>query len=345
MHRLELLDTEVVEIRQLLNDITRQYHSVEDAEFMHNACLYAHQLPWRVRAGLNDFKLLETAGICVISGYPIDHDKIGPTPEHWKKKMERDVSPSLHEEILLVLYGSLVGELFGWSTQQAGYIVHDVLPIKGHENEQLGSGSEQKLWWHTEDAFHPYKGDYVTLMCLRNPDNVATTVASVEDIHLSAEHLQILFEPHFTIRPDESHLLKNRPDTSKPVDDGNSLLAAAYERIQEMNTRPQKVPVLFGDPRSPYMCLDPYFMDLDQLEPAPRQALDALIAAIEANLKGLVLKPGEVCFIDNFRAVHGRNPFKARYDGNDRWLKRINITRDIRKSRGGRPSTASRVLF
>ncbi|HEY0604368.1 MAG TPA: guanitoxin biosynthesis L-enduracididine beta-hydroxylase GntD [Herpetosiphonaceae bacterium] len=343
MHRLELSDSEIGAIESLLSEIAKQYHTVEDTDFLHKASLYAHELPQRVRGFLNDFKLLEPSGVCVIAGYPVDDEKIGRTPEHWKVKQA--VSPTLDLEFLLVLYGSLLGDVFGWSTQQDGFLVHDLMPIKGHEQEQLGSGSEQKLWWHTEDAFHLYKGDYVGLMCLRNPDEVATTVASIDDLQISAHHARTLFEPNFTIRPDESHLLKNKHSGLNQTNDAGELLAAAYEQIHQMNSNPRKQAVLFGDPQSPYMCLDPYFMDLDQLDAESRQAFQALSDAIEANLKGLVLYPGDTCFIDNFRAVHGRNPFKARFDGNDRWLKRINVTRDLRKSRSARPSADSRILY
>jgi alpha-ketoglutarate-dependent taurine dioxygenase len=58
-----------------------------------------------------------------------------------------------------------------------------------------------------------------------------------------------------------------------------------------------------------------------------------------------VLEPGDFCFIDNFQAVHGRKPFKARFDGTDRWLRRINVVRDLRKSRDSRLSAAGRVLY
>ena len=34
----------------------------------------------------------------------------------------------------------------------------------------------------------------------------------------------------------------------------------------------------------------------------------------------------------------------AKYDGTDRWLKRINVTRDLRKSRGSRSHSASRLI-
>jgi alpha-ketoglutarate-dependent taurine dioxygenase len=74
-------------------------------------------------------------------------------------------------------------------------------------------------------------------------------------------------------------------------------------------------------------------------------ALDALIAAIDGNILDLVLQPGDCVFVDNHRAVHGRRPFKARFNGYDRWLKRINLTRDLQKSRGSRCSCTSRIIY
>jgi Fe(II)/alpha-ketoglutarate-dependent arginine beta-hydroxylase len=168
----------------------------------------AHELPRRVRSFLNDFRLLEPhPGICIISGYPLNLSRIGATPNHWKWRS--DARNSLHEQILFVLHGSLLGELLGWATQQDGYLVQDVLPIKDNENEQLGTGSEQLLWWHTEDAFHPYRADYIGFLCLRNPDQVATTIGTFEAGRLAAAQVEILFRPRFTIRPDESHQKKN----------------------------------------------------------------------------------------------------------------------------------------
>jgi alpha-ketoglutarate-dependent taurine dioxygenase len=75
------------------------------------------------------------------------------------------------------------------------------------------------------------------------------------------------------------------------------------------------------------------------------EALDALIKAMDESLTDLVLQPGSFLFIDNYRAVHGRKPFKATYDGKDRWLKRINVTRDLRKSRVSRLDCTSRIIF
>lgn len=342
MQRYELSGEEIPAIQALLDEITARHSSVEEIEFQRGAPIYAHELPRGLRVFLNDFKLREPAGACIIAGYPIEDARLGTTPVHWRQR--EGVSPALREEIVFMLCGSLLGDIFGWSTQQDGYIIHDVLPIRGHEQEQLGSGSEQLLWWHTEDAFHPCRGDYLGLMCLRNPDNVATTFASIESIPLDQQYRKVLFEPRFVIRPDESHLEKNRGGLNLQGA-SQELVEEAYARINQMNEAPQKVPVLFGDPRAPYMRLDPYFMDIDQDDEEAKAALEAFSQSIDANLSDIVLQPGECLFIDNYRAVHGRKPFKARYDGQDRWLKRINITRDLRKSRDFRASSTSRIIL
>ena len=86
-------------------------------------------------------------------------------------------------------------------------------------------------------------------------------------------------------------------------------------------------------------------MDREGEDEESAAALDELIAALTDNLTGVALRPGQVLFVDNFKAVHGRSPFTARYDGRDRWLKRLNVARDLRKSRAARATAASRILY
>lgn len=343
MQQLSFTDEEVASVKSLLVDVTSKYKSVEDSTFLGNAPLIAHELPLRVRAFFNHFKHAEPQpGACVVSTRIVDENKIGRTPAHWKTRPE--VSPTLQEEILFVLFSSLLGDVIGWATQQDGLIVHDVLPIKEDENEQISTGSQQTIWWHNEDAFHPYRGDYVALMCLRNPENVPTTLASIHDVKLSPHHAKVLFEPRFVIRPDDSHAEKNGSDARRPLGNGNGSVADPYDHIRRMHKEPQKLAVLYGDPSCPYIRIDPYFMDPPADDEA-LSALNALIRSVDDCLKEVVLHPGDYLFVDNYRAVHGRKPFRARYDGTDRWLKRVNITRDLRKSRDARPNCGSRIIF
>ena len=340
--RFTLSPKEIRSIKSLTSAIAAQYKSAEDDDFLFNAPVYAHELPRPMREFLNDFRMREWSdGYCLISGYPIDQTKIGPTPSHWKERRKPPLT--IEEEILLILYGSLLGDVFSWSTQQAGFVVHNIMPIKSDENEQLGTGSKQLLWWHNEDAFHSFRGDYLGMMCLRNPDRVATTISCIDNVELDEKQKTLLFEPHFVIHPDESHLEKNRGIVESNSGEDEDAINASYKKILEMRNIPQKTSVLFGNFDSPYIQLDPYFMPkIDHLE--AQEALDKLVRSLEGEIKEVVLQPGDYFFIDNFKAVHGRKPFQARYDGADRWLLRINVTRDMRKSRSARNPCTSRVI-
>ena len=334
MSRFDLLKDEVRSLRHSIGEIMSLYGSVETIDFLLESTVLAHEMPKRLRAELSRFRLTEPEdGLLLVSGFPVDNGRIGRTPEHWQRREPR--SPALEQEIFFVLLAALLGDCISWSTQQSGRVVHDVLPIRGMEDEQIGTGSEQTIWWHTEDAFHPLRGDYVGLMCLRNHEGVPTTFASLERIRLDEDDWQSLFEPLYTIRPDHSH---------RQAEDGEAAERTEQHRwIEEMQRAPEKIAILSGDRRSPYIRIDPYFMEPPE-EPRARRALAALTQAIDRELRDIVLVPGDVCFIDNFKAVHGRRAFHAHYDGEDRWLKRINVTRDIRKSRAYRFDATSRVV-
>ena len=346
MEKFLLSEREINQIKSLAQSVISEYSSVENDDFLKDASIIAHDLPKKIRKFINDFRLLEpSSGVCLISGYPILDEKLGKTPSHWQYRPE--ISPAREEEIIFTLFGSLLGEVIGWLTQQDGHIIHDVVPIKGHEKEQLGSSSEELLWWHNEDAFHPHRGDYVGMMCLRNQEKAATTVATVDLKQLQPEEIAILFEPRFTIRPDESHLPKNQSDLQRNQSN-NNLLSLAYQQMSQINSKPDNFSVFFGDPKCPYVRIDPYFMDIDKLskeDPQAQKALNKLIKIIESKLTPLVLKPGDFCFIDNYKAVHGRKPYKTSYDGQHRWLKRINITGDLRKSINRRHTCTSRIIY
>lgn len=341
MNTLSLQPEEIHALRRLLAAVKAEHSSAEDEAFLHQAPVYAAELPRRIRAFVNDFKLLEpAAGACLISGYPIDDAALGSTPPHWDVRPQP--SPTLDEELLLVLYGALLGDPLAWATQQNGFIIHNILPIAANATSQLGSNSEELLWWHNEDAFHALRGDYLVLECLRNPDSVATTLACIDGIKLDERHVRTLFEPHYVFRPDESHRKESRSDRAPCVADGD--VDGAYDEMQERVAHGEKGAILSGHPARPYLRIDPYFMDRPEL-PAAREAYDWLTGKIEAHLSDVVLRPGDVLFVDNFRAVHGRKPFKARFDGSDRWLKRVNVARDLRKSRASRASVTSRAIL
>lgn len=322
MDRLEIDTTERLALMRLLDEIEGGFEDFESGDALDRAKVLAHELPHRIRRTLNDFRRERMSGVLCISGYVVDQDRVGPTPAHWRTRP----STTQREELLLILFSSLLGDPFGWATQQNGRLIHDVLPIKGHEQQQLGSSSDSLLTWHTEDAFHPLRGDFLSFACLRNPYAAATTIGYADSLDLPGTTKVVLFEKRFGIRPDESHLPKNN---SSPD-------AGTFADINEMQSSPEPVAVLFGDPARPYVRADPYFMCVGPGDHEAQSALDQFVKEMDEKMFDIHLSDGDFCFLDNFRVVHGRKPFKARHDGTDRWLKRVNIACDLRKSRAAR---------
>ncbi|MEU6431365.1 guanitoxin biosynthesis L-enduracididine beta-hydroxylase GntD [Microbispora sp. NPDC046973] len=332
MDKLEMDVTEKHAVTTLLDKFEAEFAHMESDEALHRANLLAHELPPRIRLAMDAFRLERTSGVLRISGYEVDQERVGPTPAHWRECPRP--SPTRREDLMLILLSSLLGDPFAWATQQDGRLIHDIIPIRGHEQEQLGSSSDALLTWHTEDAFHPLRGDFLSFACIRNPYAAATTIGYSDALNLPESVTSVLFEERFTILPDESHLAKNNSAPAR----------ATFQGVEEMQHNPTLVPVLFGDPADPYIRADPYFMRVAPDDHEAQAALDHFVKQMDENMVDLSLEAGEFCFIDNFRVVHGRKPFKARHDGTDRWLKRINVTRDLRKSRAQRPSSQERLI-
>lgn len=342
MQHLALAREDNLVLSPMLAEIAAGYDTIENRELIRQAPVLAKRLPVRVVEFLEEFRIGEPSALCLVSGLAVDEERLGPTPTHWRDSQYD--SPSFPQEIFFLLCAAALGDVFGWATQQGGRIMHDVLPIKGHEHYEIGSNSVQPLSWHSEDAFHPCRGDYVALMCLKNPDDVETIVCTVPDIDWSGIDVEALFEPEFTVMPDNSHQPGDRL-TSTGDPDVDLLRERSFALVTSWNERPEKRPLLFGDQRDPYLSLDPYHMDSTGWSPRARRAFEGLCATIEANLRPVALRPGDCLFIDNFRAVHGRRSFQPRYDGSDRWLKRLNITRNLRGSRAWRLAADERVIY
>jgi len=89
------------------------------------------------------------------------------------------------------MFSSMLGESFGWSTIQNGYLINDVMPVREHENLAASSGFASPFELHTEDAFHFWAGDYLGLLCLRNPNRVPTLFSGFESSELSLNFLNL----------------------------------------------------------------------------------------------------------------------------------------------------------
>lgn len=330
--RLELSVAERAATREVAERAEKEFDSVADSDFMRRATCFGRELPDRLVGHLTDFRLEERLGATVVSLIDVEVDQLEATPQHWRECPE--TGPSCVFDFALVLAASMLGDVFGWATQQDGRLVHNVLPIAEDAHEQLGSSSAVLLTWHTEDAFHPMRADFLALLCLRNPAAVATTVSSLSAVDFTALDVDTLFEPRFFILPDESHLARNNAANGE----------AAFDEITRMREQPPPRAVFFGNRDAPYMAIDPYFMSTPEGDIEAAEALRGLERGLEAALIDVCLRPGDLLVVDNLRTVHGRRPFAPGFDGSDRWLKRANITRDLRKSRPARRDALCRLV-
>lgn len=350
--RISLDEDDVAIAERIIADLDATGSAIEEPAFLQDIAIAAQELPRRLREGLVRFKLQERWPVCLVDGLRIDGGAIGPTPRDSMDKAAK--ARTRRQDIYLMLCCHLLGEAVAYATEHEGHLIHDVLPIAGNEGRQRGNSTDA-LHWHIEHAFHPQRMDYVALLCLRNDDQVATTFGFVDRLQIDDATRQALAQPAFPYIPDNG----NRADGSNrlgqegaghgPADGERGLVAElvrrSYAGIQRMLEQPPRVPALFGGPALPYLRIHPHYVDDFGADGPSREAFDRLKAAIDGALEEVVLSPGQLLLIDNYRAVHGRRSIPGHYDGTDRWLKRAFVVRDLRKTRHLRISPADRVIY
>jgi L-asparagine oxygenase len=316
--RVELGGVDRSAMAGLIGGLREAYGRADHPEFLRAAPGLGHLLPAALRDRLAELRYTERVGAVWISAGPAG-EAACPTPEHWRARA-RDAT--VGQDFWLVLVGAQLGDPFSWSSLQDGSLLNDVLPVPGSEQMQTGQGSVAPLELHVEDAFDDDRCDYLGLIALRNRDEAATTVAAVRADRLPPHLRQVLREPRFDIRADPEH--------------------AAGTRGGEPCVKRRAM--LFGAQEDPYLRVDLVFTEPRPGDAVAAQALAALRDQLAAAIVPVPLAAGDVLLVDNYRMVHGRTPFRPRYDGTDRWLRKVTVTRDLRRSRARRCAADDRVL-
>jgi len=311
---VSLTDLEVRALEVLYERIINFYtEEILIDSFLQESFIWATELPFELKKAVYRFKLGEESNCLVIQNLPVNFTDNIRTPSNYESKSEKCFFTK--DEIFLVLVSSLLGEVFTWDSIQEGNIINNIMPIKEHAAKIQSSGYENFFDLHTEDAFHPLSGEYLGLLCLRNPTHTATVVSSVNQEDLPEQVINKLFEPCFII--------------------GNNL-AHAVSEITHFSS------ILFGDKNAPYIRLN-----LNNIKCKDRQAADALEylrRVLVQNIEKIILQKGEILLIDNLTTVHGRDQYEPRFDGFDRWLKRVYITDQLKSSRAFRKNQYSRII-
>lgn len=195
------------------------------------------------------------------------------------------------------------GRPFGYWQEQGGSIVQNIFPIKLTENQQISTSSRKPLEMHTETAFHPWLPQYVFLLCLRGDARAGTTFVDLEELitHLTKDEIKILHEPIFNTSIDMSFL--NNGQSDKTI-----TMAILYNNGTSIK-------------------YDRNLMRSNDNHGA--RVLEKLSQLVEKLKVTYYLRAGQLAVIENWRTIHGRTEFTPRYDGSDRWLKRVLVRRSM----------------
>jgi Fe(II)/alpha-ketoglutarate-dependent arginine beta-hydroxylase len=337
IHLHQLTRDELDGVDTSVSRLLRSFGSVESGEFADACALAAQELPRSLRALAHRFKQLHLrCGAVLLRGLPVDDRRIGPSPAHWDAPWRNP--PTLREEIMQCLLAACLGDIFGWRTQENGRFLRHIVPIEKERAEQLGGSSTVTLVWHNEEAFHDHRCDFLTLLCYRNEERAQTILSSIDDIDIDDDHWRILSSPRFVVLPDKSHLPEQNVSAHWRLDD------AAFERIRAMYANPTPVPVLSGARSRPFIQVDEAFMSALPGDDEAQSAYDWLLARFNDKQHVVVMNPGDMLWIDNKRAVHGRSIYSPHYGPRQRWLRRVNVTLRLRESLPYRESPAARQL-
>ena len=205
-----------------------------------------------------------------------------------------------------------LGEPVGFAQEHGGDIVQDLYPLAASVGRQLSTSSGVELAFHTETAFHPHKPRFLLLLCLRGDPSAATTLCSVDDIValLPPATVEVLRQPRFRCGVDESFgagsawVAEPAPVIEEAAD---GTLVLTFDGELTLGT----------DARA-------------------KAAIGEVNEAIGRARTAVTLDTGDLLIVDNHRAVHGRSPFTARFDGTDRWLQRTFVVSSLGPSAGER---------
>lgn len=200
----------------------------------------------------------------------------------------------------LIVNSLRFGRVYGFAQEQDGATVQNLFPIQTNEQAQISSSSKTTLEMHTETAFHPWRPEVLALLCVREDSNAGTTIALLPDIieQLDEQTIAILHQRVFETTLDESFRNPTQPNRSL-------MTSVLYDGATSMTYDRALMRGINDDAQG---------------------ALAKFSAAVDKVTKTLFLKVGQLMLIDNKTAIHGRTPFVARYDGTDRWLKRVMVS-------------------
>jgi L-asparagine oxygenase len=271
------------------------------------------QLPTDQLQAILDFgRHVDTPGVMLVRNLPVD-PTLPATPIDGGPSQQKETFVS--EAVLLGL-SQLLGEPVGFTTEKAGRLVHDVVPVSKGATTQTNMSSRVFLNFHN-DIVHDEIGrydvsnpDFLVLHCLRQDagKEAVTYYADARDIvrHMDPHVADTLRAPLYRLNAPGSYV--------RDVADGADVLSNAVAVISGPAHCPEVVNSANG---------------VRGLTPEAERALDELQRVCRAVAHEVLLEPGTALLINNRKGLHARSRFAARYDGQDRWLQRTYLRRSL----------------
>ena len=253
----------------------------------------------------------------LITGLPVESG-LPPTPV---EETSDPLKPAQVSDLSILTVAVLLGEPIAYRAEKNGAIVQNVFPLPSQRDTPSNESSAAPLGFHTEltfsrqfadRPFHESSPDYVLLIGLRCPAGrlASTTVVDARGVcaRLGPRQIAALRVPQFQ-------------------------LMAPYSFTRDADgTRPWSPPValLHGPLDAPSLAFD----TACGVRPLTAEASEAITALTEACCnpelsQSVQLHAGDLLAINNRRCAHSRSAFPARFDGQDRWLQRVYVRRNI----------------
>jgi len=317
-----LNDHDVRTLTESLEEL-RLIDPIADPEaFISASQLWAGKLSDPYRREIQRFRRFGSPeGALLISNIPIG--EIPPTP---RRPIEAIGLAPVAVCSQAVLLGEL-GEQVGYRPEFGGGIYQVIAPVQSDELEQISTSSRAALERHIETAWSRHRPDRVALLCVR-PDHLKVAGTPISPSWrivkaLAPEMIAVLREPRFKMKVDRSYLR------------GDGYTQDIWNK---------GIAVLQGSVENPDMQIDIAEAGVVDPQDSVAEAALAEFSRVACEVEEVVrLDAGQMVIVDNHKALHGRTPFTARYDGQDRILLRAFLLRSLYPSESVRPDNG-RIL-
>ena len=314
---IELDENELESILILADKITACPTEQPDV-FCKQAKDLSIKIPERIRNILLYFVSNGSAtGFLLCKYIPINDNPVTPSGNNFK----------MGEKTMLAKVQSLlinvIGEMISYEGEGYGRLFQDVVPVQNMAKKQTSVGSNVELEIHTEQAFSKLRPDILSLACLRGDIEANTYILPVHEIinNLNDSELELLRQPLWKTGVDLSFKLNGNEFIEGDIRGPIAIIQGSYE-----------CPILV--------------FDQDLMTGITEESDKMISKIVDIYYKNRVkhnLTSGEIIFIDNRYAVHGRSSFFPKYDGKDRFLIRCFAVFDFEYSKYAR-SNGSRSI-